>query len=272
MINVSQPSSVFPRLGDISMGLLVLEVGVLLIMSVLGVLGNVCLCVMVYKTRQLQTVSNYLIVHLALTDLLRIFTTISVSVIVIVKRTWVFGEVFCSVNGCYTLIFLVTSLMSVTLISINRYYLVVRPNQSKSVFSKRKTALMLGLLWILATTSGVPPNLGWGEYGFFTSRATCFIALGSSYSYTSVLVVAFIAFPFSVMIFCYLKVYLAIKKSKQRVVENGLKSLAAPATSSISNAVNIGKEVRENLHVSFYEFQTKTRRLINVRGQDKYFS
>ena len=243
MANASHTAS-FPSLGEISTGLLVLEVGVLLIMTVLGTIGNVCLCVMVYKTRQLRTVSNYLIVNLAVTDLLRIFTTTSVSVIVIVERTWIFGEVFCRVNGCYTLVLLVASLMSVTLISINRYFLIVRPGQSKSLFSKKKAASMVGLLWFLALLSGLPPNLGWGEYGFFTPRATCFIAVGSSYSYTSVLVVAFIALPFSVMIFCYLMVWLAIKRSKRRVVENGLRSLAAPvAVPGTGSAESIGKEV-----------------------------
>lgn len=242
--------SPFPPLDDQSTLLTVLEVVFVFLVIVFGVIGNVGVCAMVYTHRHLQTIPNYLIVNLSISDLLRIFFTLSVSAGVLIERRWIYGETFCHVNGCYTLIFLVASLMSVTIISVNRYFLIVRPNESATFFSLRRTKIMLFTLWFLAVFIAIPPNLGWGHYGFFVSRATCFIAVGSSYSYTSFLVIAFIAAPFSVLIWCYMKIYLAMKKSKRRVVQISVRNLAG--SMSAENKERLKKEVRTfNLLFSF---------------------
>ena len=242
--------SPFPPLDDQSTLLTVLEVIFVFLLIVFGVVGNFGVCAMVYTHRHLQTIPNYLIVNLSISDLLRIFFTLSVSAGVLIERRWIYGETFCHVNGCYTLIFLVASLMSVTVISVNRYFLIVRPNESVTFFNLRRTKIILFTLWFLAVFIAIPPNLGWGHYGFFVSRATCFIAVGSSYSYTSFLVIAFIAAPFSVLILCYMKIYLAMKKSKQRVVQISVRHL--PGSMSAENKERLKKEVRTfNLLFSF---------------------
>ena len=233
--------SEFPPLNEEPTFLVVLEVIFVLLLIMFGLIGNFSVCAMVYSQRHLQTVPNYLIVNLSISDLLRIFFTLSVSTGVLIKRQWISGETFCRVNGCYTLTFLVASLMSVTIISANRYFLIVRPNESATFFSKRRIGWMVLILWLLAVFIAIPPNLGWGHYGFFTSRATCFIAVGSSYSYTTFLVIAFIGMPFSVLIWCYVKIYCAMKRSKQRVAVHSVRHLTVPP--SAEDKEKLKKEV-----------------------------
>ena len=186
------------------------------------------MCCMVYTHRHLQTLPNYLIVNLSISDLLRIFLTLSVSTGVLIKRQWISGETFCRVNGCYTLIFLVASLMSVTIISANRYFLIVRQTKARHFSASEGQQGWFSSCGFLAVFIGIPPNLGWGHYGFFASRATCFIAVGSSYSYTTFLGVAFIGMPFSALIWCYLKIYLAMRRSQRRVTEHSVRHLLWP--------------------------------------------
>ena len=249
-------SSQFPPLNDEAAVLIVLEVIFVFLLIIFGLIGNFGVCAMVYTHRHLQTIPNYLIVNLSISDLLRIFFTLSVSAGVLIKRRWISGETFCHINGCYTLIFLVASLMSVTLISVNRYFLIVRPNESVSFFSQRRTRTMLFTLWFLAVSIAIPPNLGWGRYGFFAERATCFIAVGSSYSYTTLLVMAFIAMPFSVLIWCYMKIYLAMKKSKRRVVQTSVRAL--PVAMSAENNERLKKEV--SIFISLFKLFPRRRK------------
>ena len=211
-------TSEFSPLQEESTLLVVLEVFYLIFLIIFGLIGNIGLCAMVYTHRHLQIVSNYLIVNLSISDLLRIFFTLSVSTSVLIKRRWFYGETFCLLNGCYTLTFMIASLMSVALISANRFIQIVHHRDSATIFSKQRTKIMIFTLWFLACSISIPPNIGWGHYGFLSSRATCFIAVGSSYSYTTVLVLAFIATPFSVMVFCYVKIFLAVRRSRRRVV------------------------------------------------------
>ncbi|XP_074622044.1 melanopsin-like [Acropora palmata] len=211
-------TSEFSPLQEESTLLVVLEVFYLIFLIIFGLIGNIGLCAVVYTHRHLQIVSNYLIVNLSISDLLRIFFTLSVSTSVLIKRRWFYGETFCLLNGCYTLTFMIASLMSVALISANRFIQIVHHRDSATIFSKQRTKIMIFTLWFLACSISIPPNIGWGHYGFLSSRATCFIAVGSSYSYTTVLVLAFIATPFSVMVFCYVKIFLAVRRSRRRVV------------------------------------------------------
>ncbi|EDO32805.1 predicted protein, partial [Nematostella vectensis] len=175
-----------------------------------GLIGNLSLCAMIYKTRQLQTVSNFLVINLSISDLFRIILSLTISTSVLAKRSWIAGDIFCQVNGFYTLFFLSSSLLSVTLITLNRYYLVVKPNKAKTVFSKRNAKVMVIFLWCLSLLSAIPPVFGMGKYGFVAARATCFIEMGSTWTYTSLLVIVLIATPFSLMIWCYVKVYVAL--------------------------------------------------------------
>lgn len=232
-----------PTLNEEPVFIVALQVIFVLLLIIFGLIGNFSACAMVYTHRHLQTVPNFLIVNLSISDILRIAFTLSVSTGVLIKRQWIFNETLCRVNGCYTLTFLLASLMSVTIISANRYFLIVRSSESATFFSKRRTRAMVVLLWFLAVFSALPPNFGWGHYGFFASRATCFIAVGSSYSYTTFLVLAFIATPFSVLIWCYFKIYMAIRRSRRRVMEQGVRTLARTLSAE-------GKESRIHKEVS----------------------
>ena len=212
-------SSRFAKLENDSIEIAVLQVGTLLLICVLGLLGNVCLCLTMFRRRQLQLkTSNWIVVHLAVSDLLRIVFSMSVSVGVLITREWIFGEIFCKINGFYTLLFLSGSLLSVTVISVNRYFLIVRPSRCKALFTETKTKLMIVGLWLLAVISALPPCFSWGHYGFYESRATYFVALGSSNSYTTVLVLTYIATPLSIMLGCYCKIFRAVRDSKKRVL------------------------------------------------------
>lgn len=231
-------SSKFPPLNEEPTFLVVIEVSFVLALIILGLVGNFSVCGMVFTNRHLQTVPNYLIVNLSISDLLRILFTLSVSTGVLIKRQWISTELFCHVNGCYTLTFLVASLMSVTIISANRYFQIVRPQDSAAYFSKQRTAAMVFILWFFAVSIAIPPTIGWGHYGFFSSRATCFIAVGSSYSYTTFLVLAFIAMPFSVVIWCYLKIYFAMRRSERRVAQHVRHLAVAISTEKLKKEVS----------------------------------
>ncbi|XP_031560387.1 melanopsin-B-like [Actinia tenebrosa] len=220
-------------LPQVSVGVQIFQVGLLFSFITLGLIGNMVVCFVVQKTQQLKTIPNFLIINLSVSDLLRISLTLSVSSGVLIKRAWIADSLFCRINGFYTLVFLSSSLLCVTLISINRYFLVVKPNFSKKVFSKKNTILMVGCLWSLAILTALPPILGLGRYGFNPSRATCFIALGSSDSYTSILVIFLIATPFSITIWCYIKVYLAVHHSQARVSGNKRQQISATTQSVV---------------------------------------
>ena len=53
-----------------SLFLIILEVSSLVILNVLSLLGNILVCISVYKNSRLRTISNLYIIALALSDLI----------------------------------------------------------------------------------------------------------------------------------------------------------------------------------------------------------
>lgn len=218
--NSSASSLVLP---EIHVSLQVLEVTSIAIILVFGLFGNLCVCFVVFKNCDLWTVPNFLIVNLSISDLFRLVFSLTISCTVLITREWIGNDIFCQINGFYTLVFLSTSLLCVTLISINRYFIIVKPSQSADIFSRRHTKLMVGFVWFIGIVTAIPPLLGLGRYDFNASRATCFIANGSSDSYTSILVIILIGVPCSVTIWCYIRVFVTIRLSQERLsVQNAI--------------------------------------------------
>lgn len=65
------------------------------IVFIVGLFGNVLVCVAVYRNHSMRTVTNYFIVNLALADALVILFCLPFSVVWDVTSTWWFGTAMC---------------------------------------------------------------------------------------------------------------------------------------------------------------------------------
>lgn len=67
------------------------------IVFVVGIIGNILVCVAVYRNHTMRTVTNYFIVNLAVADFLVILFCLPPSVVWDVTLTWFFGVAMCKV-------------------------------------------------------------------------------------------------------------------------------------------------------------------------------
>ncbi|KAF7272804.1 hypothetical protein GWI33_014441 [Rhynchophorus ferrugineus] len=67
------------------------------VVFVVGLLGNVLVCVAVYRNHSMRTVTNYFIVNLAVADALVILFCLPFSVVWDVTSTWWFGTAMCKI-------------------------------------------------------------------------------------------------------------------------------------------------------------------------------
>lgn len=64
---------------------------------VIGIIGNILVCVAVYRNHTMRTVTNYFIVNLAVADFLVILFCLPPSVVWDVTVTWFFGVTMCKI-------------------------------------------------------------------------------------------------------------------------------------------------------------------------------
>ena len=86
------------ELSSRSVFLTVLEAGSLIVLNVLSLLGNILVCISVYRNTRLRTTTNLYIIALAVSDLLSAIFVILLSTGVLILSRWPFGQTLCQIN------------------------------------------------------------------------------------------------------------------------------------------------------------------------------
>ncbi|KAL6114479.1 adra1a [Pungitius sinensis] len=130
---------------------------------VFGIVGNILVILSVVCHRHLRTVTHYFIVNLAVADLLLSSTVLPFSAILEIVDRWVFGRVFCNVWAAVDVLCCTASIMSLCVISVDRYIGVSYPLRYPSIMTKRRALLAVMLLWVLSIIISIGPLFGWKE-------------------------------------------------------------------------------------------------------------
>lgn len=199
----------------------ILETGICLLMNTVSLTGNLLVCLAVYKNPRLRTTTNLYIIGLAVTDLLSATFVMPFTAGVLMTRKWPFGKVYCDIQAFLVNfgLFVSTSIMGLT--AFNRYVRIVQTNIYNFFFSPKKSrAILASLSVFIANYIAVPSFAGLQDFAFVPEYATCHITHTSEagmIAHYSLVVFFFLILPFSVAIFCYLKVFKAIKQHNLEV-------------------------------------------------------
>ncbi|XP_061632764.1 dopamine receptor D2 like isoform X4 [Phyllopteryx taeniolatus] len=132
---------------------------VLLIFCV--VFGNVLVCVAVSRERALQTTTNYLIVSLAVSDLLLATLVMPWGVYLEVVGEWRFSLIHCDILLTLDVMMCTASILNLCAISIDRYTAVAMPLLYNTRYSsRRRVALMIAAVWFLSFAISCPLLFG----------------------------------------------------------------------------------------------------------------
>ncbi|XP_043542709.1 D(2) dopamine receptor A-like [Chiloscyllium plagiosum] len=125
------------------------------------VFGNVLVCLAVSRERALQTTTNYLIVSLAVADLLVATLVMPWVVYLEVVGEWRFGWVHCDIFVTLDVMFCTASILNLCAISIDRYMAVAMPMLYNTRYSsKRRVTLMITMVWALSFAISCPLLFG----------------------------------------------------------------------------------------------------------------
>ena len=140
------------------------EVGKMVIMLPViffAIFGNCLVIISVIKFRKLHYISNAFVVSLAVADMSVASLVMTFSAIQEIRMTWSFGQVVCDVFNANDVMFSTASLLHLCCISIDRYIGVTRPLNYPQIMTKRRVAVMLGIVWGLsAAIAHLPVHLG----------------------------------------------------------------------------------------------------------------
>ncbi|XP_053687276.1 opsin, ultraviolet-sensitive [Sabethes cyaneus] len=187
-------------------------VGVIfVIMALVGLTGNLLVIVMFCKFKTLRTPANYLIINLAVSDFI-----IMLECPIFVYNSYYLGpasgNLMCTVYAMLGGIGGNCAILTLTMISIDRYNVVVYPLNPNRSTTRLKVMLMIIFCWIFSAIFAVIPILGIGlsrytPEGFLT--ACSFDYLDKDY-YARVYMFLYFFFawcvPFLTISYCYVSI------------------------------------------------------------------
>ena len=171
-----------------------------------ALIGNVSLFVIVYKKRNLLTVTNMFILNLAAADILVSVLSMPTTLITIIKQRWVFGLPACVVSGYITILSFIASVMSLAMIAINRYFHIVKWNTYNNTFSRKKASVYVAAVWVVSISLACPPLFGWAEYRFIPEKSYCFVYWPANVYFVYFMITVCFFGPLLVIAFSYFKI------------------------------------------------------------------
>nr|XP_040054015.1 adenosine receptor A2a-like [Gasterosteus aculeatus aculeatus] len=136
-------------------------IGLELVIAFLSVAGNVLVCWAVCLNSNLQSITNFFVVSLAVADiavgLLAIPFAITIS-------TGFCADFFgCLFIACFVLILTQSSIFSLLAIAVDRYIAIKDPLRYNSLVTGQRAKCVITLCWVLSVGIGLTPMLGWNR-------------------------------------------------------------------------------------------------------------
>nr|XP_043905151.1 trace amine-associated receptor 4-like [Solea senegalensis] len=183
-------------------------------LSVLILFGNLLVIISIVYFKQLHTPTNFLMLSLAVADLLVGILVVPFSVVLFVKY-WHLEDLLCKVRGSLDVLLCNSSIWSLCFISVDRYYAVCQPLRYRIKINVRVVEIMILVSWTIATLNGIISTLKAPDKG---QRNRCVLFQPKTQS--AVVVTVFIAFgiPAILMFAIYLKILMVAQKQARSIL------------------------------------------------------
>ncbi|KAL9955388.1 hypothetical protein ACROYT_G036700 [Oculina patagonica] len=192
-----------------------------------GVVGNFVIIWITKRSPRLKAKSHILIANLAVADALQSCNIFFMFITVINEGHWIFGDIICQISAFLTVEFVLASMLSLTTISINRYFKVVNPERYDKLFTYKSVWIIIAFIWILPLTYAIPPLVGWSSYVFNPGKCSCLFQFRMNHSYAYFLVCTITVPALVTICYTYFRIFQAVKFHRNRVwgihqVRNGI--------------------------------------------------
>ncbi|XP_072177305.1 probable G-protein coupled receptor No18 [Diadema setosum] len=208
-MDITNSTMVIDDVGDIftfAMGLLI---------TTIAILGNAFVIIAIAKNQHLRTVSNLFVLSLAFTDLLVSTTVLPLAVQYLYLGTWRLGRVLCIAWVGLDVLFITASILSLCVISIDRYRAIKQPIKYSMRRTPQLAAKFTAAVWTISLTISVPSAF---VIDYSDTGLQCGLKKNAIYAICS----SFVSFygPLFVVLFVYVKIYRAAKERANRIGSN----------------------------------------------------
>ncbi|ESO82498.1 hypothetical protein LOTGIDRAFT_134511 [Lottia gigantea] len=127
-----------------------------------AIIGNVFVIAAVVLEKSLHNVANYLILSLAVADLMVAVLVMPISVVTEISTVWFLHSEICDMYVSFDVLCCTASILHLVAIAMDRYWAVTSIDYIRNR-SAQRIILMIVLVWTVALCISIPPLFGWKD-------------------------------------------------------------------------------------------------------------
>ena len=133
----------------------------------ISLFGNLMIILVISCNKTMRKKGNYFILNLAICDLAILFSCMWIQPILIkYDNIWLMGEMYCKINSFLQMVSIIAFVLTLSLISCDRYIGIVHPLKSKTITSRVSYCLIIIGVWIVSILISIPMY----KYRTYTER------------------------------------------------------------------------------------------------------
>lgn len=212
---------------------IVLLASVLILLMLTTAIGNLFVIVAILVERNLRTIGNYLVLSLAIADLLVALLVMPLAGIYQILERWTLGVLLCDIwtsadvfcctgksHDCVARIArrakpnkrctkpYIASILHLLAIALDRYWAVTRVDYIRCQRNERRILAMISLVWLAASVISLAPVFGWKDAQFewrITHQQECLLSQDIGYQIFATCTTFY--FPLTLTLIFYWKIY-----------------------------------------------------------------
>ncbi|XP_068422429.1 adenosine A2a receptor a [Clinocottus analis] len=132
-----------------------------LLIAVFSVLGNVLVCWAVCLNSNLQSITNFFVVSLAVADIA--VGVLAIPFAIVISTGFCSNFYGCLFIACFVLVLTQSSIFSLLAIAIDRYIAIKIPLRYTSLVTGQRAQSIIAICWVLSIIIGLTPMMGWHQ-------------------------------------------------------------------------------------------------------------
>lgn len=195
------------------------------IMIIVVLAGNGLVVAAVVIFRHIRTPSNILLLNLAVADITVAALVMTFSLGRLLNNgVWVAGEFMCKLWMSLDVLCCTASILNLCMVSLDKYWAITRPLSYNVIMSRRRTTVMISIVWILSSVISFVPifsdlyaekkneNLG------NSSSSICSVNFSVNKYYAVLSAATSFYLPLAVMLFTYYRIYMIAHSQIKRIL------------------------------------------------------
>ncbi|KAH7960020.1 hypothetical protein HPB49_016227 [Dermacentor silvarum] len=189
----------------------------LLVVMVSSVAINGLVFVLFYQRPSVRMTSNKFVLNMAIVYLLQTFILLPFVFVSIMFQEWIFGDVWCKIQGTLSLCLTLANVFSILLIAVDRNCAVNSPLHYSMTITKKRTSGLIVSTWLVAVVVAIPPLCGVSDIKYQRSWAMCTVTWQDTgfltIAYSCVLCVVGFLLPFIRITWIYASMFKAARRN-----------------------------------------------------------